>query len=431
LPRGRPSVILFATSKSEALEMALPSLEDRIRDRTARVSVVGIGYVGEPLAFRVKDAGYDVTGIDRYADDERIDELADRGLAVSRDFSPVGGSDVVVICVPTPLGAGQQPDTSHVEEAAGAVADAFGDGDSLKLVVLESTSYPGTTRELVLPLFEAAGLGLDGRLRLAYSPERVDPGTGRDYGEIPRLVGGMDAVSADLAEAFYANVVDKVMVVSSPEVAEMAKLLENIFRAVNIALVNELSLLCRRMDLSIWEVVEAAATKPFGFMSFKPGPGMGGHCIPVDPFFLSWKARDYDFYPEFIELAGKINRNMPYAVAEWVAETLNSGGRSVSGSRVLVVGVAYKEDVGDTRESPALKVIELLAGMGAEVHYHDPLVPDLEIAGRQYESEPLDREVLESYDCVAILTAHSELDRDAFRGIETPIVDTRNALGGG
>jgi UDP-N-acetyl-D-glucosamine dehydrogenase len=210
----------------------------------------------------------------------------------------------------------------------------------------------------------------------------------------------------------------------------MGKLLENIFRAVNIALVNELSLLCRRMGLSIWEVVDAAATKPFGFMSFKPGPGMGGHCIPVDPFFLSWKARDYDFYPEFIELAGKINRNMPYEVAEWVAEALNSRGSSVMDARVLIVGVAYKEDVGDTRESPALKVIELLAGMGARVHYHDPLVPTVEIDGREYASVPLRRDRLGEYDCIAILTAHSDLDRDAFTGIGIPVVDTRNALGG-
>jgi UDP-N-acetyl-D-glucosamine dehydrogenase len=409
----------------------MPQLDERIENRTARAVVVGIGYVGEPLAFRIKEAGYPVVGIDKYASQERIDELAGRGLVVHNDFVVVADSDVVVICVPTPLGEGQQPDTSFVEEATGAVAAGFGYGDGEKLVVLESTSYPGTTRELVLPLLEAAGIRLGERLCLAYSPERVDPGTGRDYRAIPRLVGGLDERSAGLAEAFYGNLVNEVKVVSSPEAAEMAKLLENIFRAVNIALVNELSLLCRRMDISIWEVVEAAATKPFGFMPFRPGPGMGGHCIPVDPFFLAWKAREYDFYPEFIELAGKINRNMPYEVADWVSEALNASGKSVKGARVLVVGIAYKEDVGDTRESPALKVMELLAKAGAQVHYHDLMVPSIEIAGIVYYSERLDRAKVESCDCVVILSAHTALDRDLFMGLGPPVVDTRNALGRG
>jgi UDP-N-acetyl-D-glucosamine dehydrogenase len=408
----------------------LQSLDERIVNRAAKAAVIGIGYVGEPLAFRIKEAGYPVVGIDKYAEGTRLSELAEMGLDVSSDFAAVADSDVVVICVPTPLGEGQQPDTSFVEEAASSVAAAFGTGDGEKLVVLESTSYPGTTRELVLPILEARGIRLGERLCLAYSPERVDPGTGRDYRDIPRLVAGLDGRSARLAEAFYRNLVADVKVVSCPEAAEMAKLLENIFRAVNIALVNELSLLCRRMDINIWEVVEAAATKPFGFMSFRPGPGMGGHCIPVDPFFLAWKAREYDFYPEFIELAGKINRNMPYEVADWVKDALNASGSSVKGAKVLVVGVAYKEDVGDTRESPALKVIELLAKAGASVSYHDPHVPELEVDGADYRSLDIDRATVEGFDCVAILTAHSQLDKGLFRGLDVPVVDTRNALEG-
>lgn len=405
----------------------MASLEEKIESRTARAAVVGIGYVGEPLALRIMEAGFPVIGLDKYADSSRIGELRSLGLEVTDDFAAVAGCDIVLICVPTPLGEGQQPDTSFIEEATRAIASAFGDGE--KLVVLESTSYPGTTRELVLPRMEEKGIRLGERLCLAYSPERVDPGTGRDYQSIPRLVGGLDDRSAKLAEAFYRNLVGEVKLVSCPEAAEMAKLLENIFRAVNIALVNELSLLCRRMGINIWEVVEAAATKPFGFMSFHPGPGMGGHCIPVDPFFLSWKAREYDFYPEFIELAGKINRNMPYEVADWISEALNGAGRSLKGARVMVLGVAYKEDVSDTRESPALKVIELLAKAGAEVHYHDPHVPYIEVGGVGYRSEDLDREAAAGFDCIAILTAHSLLDTGMFEGIDVPIVDTRNALG--
>lgn len=403
-------------------------IETLIENRTAKAAVVGIGYIGEPLALSIKEAGFPVLGVDKYATESRVAELAEKGLEVTRDYDAISDADIVVICVPTPLGKGQQPDTSYVEDAARGVAGALADGGGERLVVLESTSYPGTTRELLLPIFEEAGRELGERLRIAYCPERVDPGNARSYDDIPRLVGGLDERSAALAASFYGSLVASVMVVSCPEAAEMAKLLENIFRAVNIALVNELSLLCRRMGIDIWEVVEAAATKPFGFMSFSPGPGIGGHCIPVDPFFLSWKARDYDFYPEFIELSGKINRNMPYAVADWCAEALNESGRGVRGSRLMVVGVAYKADVGDTRESPALKVIELLAAQGGEIHYHDPYVPELEIDGVRYASEDVSRLTLEGMDCILVLTAHSGLDLEMFDGLDIPVVDTRNAL---
>ncbi|MBM3301795.1 MAG: nucleotide sugar dehydrogenase, partial [Deltaproteobacteria bacterium] len=264
---------------------------------------------------------------------------------------------------------------------------------------------------------------------VAYAPERVDPGKGKvAYADIPRVVGGIDHDSSELAALFYKQLVTSVHMVSTPEAAEISKLLENIFRAVNIALVNEMSLLCRRMEIDIWEVVEAAATKPFGFMSFKPGPGLGGHCIPVDPFYLAWKAKQYDFYPEFIELAGKINRSMPFHVAQWVADTLNNAGRSIQGSNILVIGVTYKEDVADTRESPAIKVIELLHGGGAHVSYHDPYVPRIIVNGCEHNSVPLEIATIDESDCIVILTGHSEVAFDLIETAQVPVLDTRNVL---
>jgi UDP-N-acetyl-D-glucosamine dehydrogenase len=373
------------------------------------------------------EAGYQVVGIDKYISDERCREIEAAGIRVNKTFDSVGRCDLVFICVPTPLAEGQQPDISFVSEAAEDIARYCGNGEML--VVLESTSYPGTTREVLLPVFERAGRKLGLGLYLAYSPERVDPGAGRmPYAEIPRIVGGIDEESGRMATAFYEKLVSDVTLVSTPEAAEMAKLLENIFRAVNVALVNEMSLLCRRMGIDIWEVVEAAATKPFGFMSFKPGPGLGGHCIPVDPFYLAWKARQYDFYPEFIELAGKINMNMPFRVAQWVAEALNGVGKSISGSRVFIVGIAYKEDVGDTRESPALKVIQLLTRQGAEVVYHDSYVERIEVDTKEYASVTLDERTVAEADCIVIVTAHSDIDLELLKSTEAPVVDTKNAL---
>lgn len=407
-------------------------LLDLIEGISAKVAVVGLGYVGLPLAERALSSGYEVVGIDKYMTENRLREVEAKGIDSARSFLPIGDCDIVLVCVPTPLSAAQQPDLSFVREATSNIAENFGGPEGCKLVVLESTSYPGTTREVLLPIFEGHGIRIGESLFLAYAPERVDPGPGphkMPYGEIPRVVGGLDAESTRLAASFYGKLVSRVEAVSQPEVAEMAKLLENIFRAVNIALVNEMSLLCRRMGIDIWEVVEAASTKPFGFMPFKPGPGIGGHCIPVDPFYLAWKARQYDFYPEFIELAGKINRSMPYHVAGWVAEELNRRGRSVDGSRVLVIGVAYKEDVADTRESPALKIIELLTSRGAEVAYHDSLVKEIEAGGKKLESRPLTPDELEASDCVVILTVHSDVDTEMIRSAGAPVVDTRNALG--
>ncbi len=405
----------------------MATLEQKVSDRSARVGVVGLGYVGLPLARRAIEAGYPVVGIDKYLADERSAELAEAGIRVERSFDSVERCDVVLICVPTPLVDGEQPDVSYITDAAKDIAFNLNSEDML--VVLESTSYPGTTRELLLPLLESAGKRLGRGLFLAYAPERVDPGDGRpDYADIPRVVGGLDEESGRLAAAFYRNLVKEVTLVPTPEVAEMAKLLENIFRAVNIALVNEMSLLCRRMGIDIWDVVGAAATKPFGFMSFKPGPGLGGHCIPVDPFYLAWKAKQYDFYPEFIELAGKINKSMPFHTVQWVSEALNSAGKSKKGSKILVIGVTYKEDVPDTRESPALKIIELLAQRGAEVSYHDPYVESIEIDGLEYRSVPLDPRSVGESDCVLILTAHSGIDLDLIRSAGVLVVDTRNVL---
>lgn len=413
--------------ESGTREAAVTELERRITDASARVAVIGLGYVGFPLACRALEIGYAVHGIDKYLAPERRAEIEAAGITTSEGYDGLESCDLALICVPTPLAEGQLPDISYVTDAVEEIAAHCNDGEML--VVLESTTYPGTTREVVLPLLERAGKRPGEGLYLAYAPERVDPGEGRaDYDEIPRVVGGIDQESGRLAAAFYGKLVSSVKLVATPEVAEMSKLLENIFRAVNIALVNEMSLLCRRMGIDVWDVVGAAATKPFGFMSFKPGPGLGGHCIPVDPFYLAWRAKQYDFYPEFIELAGKVNRSMPFHVAQWVAEALNDAGRSMKGARVLALGVTYKEDVPDTRESPSLKVIELLAERGADVAYHDPYVPGIEIAGRRYHSVPLDAKTVGEADCVVLLTAHSTLDLGLIASAGVPVVDTRNVL---
>ena len=396
------------------------------------MGVIGLGYVGVPLARRAAECGYPVIGIDKYMDCERLESLRGPGIDTSSDFSALSDCDILLVCVPTPLAEGQLPDTSFIYEATAGVAESLKKGGGARLVVLESTSYPGTTREIILPVFQKQGFDIGRELLLAFAPERVDPGTGSLlYQEIPRVVGGIDAESGRVACAFYRTLVDQVSLVATPEIAEMAKLLENIFRAVNIALVNEMALLCRRMEIDIWEVVEAAATKPFGFMSFKPGPGLGGHCIPVDPFYLAWKAKKYDFYPEFIELAGKVNRGMPFHVVEWVADALNQVGKSISSSRVLVVGVAYKERVGDTRESPALKVIQLLSERGGDIIYHDPFVERIETGGREYTSNALDRDTIDGCDCILIVTAHPGIDFELIAASGVPVVDTRNVLGRG
>lgn len=413
--------------------MSSDAIRKSIESGTAVVGVVGLGYVGAPLAELICRAGFEVLGVDPYIT-EPPDILGSmEEFEHHADFADISRCDVVSICVPTPLTEGETPDISCIEEAASGIAgglQAAGKRDRSVLVLLESTTYPGTTREVVLPLLTGAGMKPDKDFYLAYAPERIDPGLGKmDVEKIPRVVGGINSESGELAAAFYSRLGCAVHRVASPEAAEMSKLLENVFRAVNIALVNEISLLCRRMGIDVWEVVEAAATKPFGFMSFKPGPGMGGHCIPVDPFYLAWRAKQFGFYPEFIELAGKINKNMPYFVVEWVAEALNSAKKSIKDSKVLLIGVAYKEDVADTRESPALKIIELLVGRGAYLSYHDAYVPSIEVSCGKYDSQELDPETVKGSDCVVILTAHSGLDTGMIASAGVPVVDTRNVLG--
>jgi UDP-N-acetyl-D-glucosamine dehydrogenase len=402
------------------------------------IAIIGAGYVGVPLAEVFGQAGHTILLVEAvpervemlnrgesYVDDvssESLRELVDAGrLKATGDYDDLRDADAILIALPTPLSPQREPDLSIVLDSAREISTRLKPG---QLVVLESTTYPGTTRERLLPILEESGLKAGEDFHLAFSPERVDPGR-EDWTTktTPKVVGGLTEECTRRALDLYGSAVDSVVEVSSPEAAELTKLLENIFRSVNIALVNELAQLCDRMGLDIWEVVDAAATKPFGYMRFEPGPGLGGHCLPVDPFYLSWKARQYDFYTEFIELAGKVNQNMPYFCRSLISQALNHGAqRSVSGSKVLVLGVSYKADVNDTRESPALKLIELLQTAGAEVAYHDPHVPELPRHG--LSSQPLDAS---GYDCVAIVTAHSSIDYDRLVDDASLVVDFRNA----
>jgi UDP-N-acetyl-D-glucosamine dehydrogenase len=402
------------------------------------VAIVGAGYVGVPLAQVFANAGRPVVLVDvdegrvaglnrgeSHIEDvpsDTLKPLVDGGLiTATTDYDAIGDVEAILIALPTPLSKQREPDLSII---AGAVEQIAGRLRKGQLVVLESTTYPGTTRECIVPALERSGLKVGEDVHVAFSPERVDPGR-EDWTtkNVPKVVGGITAECTRRAAALYGGAVDTVHEVSSPEAAELTKLLENIFRSVNIALVNELAQLCERMGIDVWEVVEAAATKPFGFMSFKPGPGLGGHCIPIDPFYLTWKAREYGFYTEFIELAGKVNENMPYYCRSLISQALNHGKqRSLKGSRVLVVGIAYKADIGDVRESPALKLIELLRNAGSDVSYHDPHVPELD-GTRSVPLEP------GRYDCVVIVTAHGGIDYERLVEDAELVVDLRNATG--
>jgi UDP-N-acetyl-D-glucosamine dehydrogenase len=404
------------------------------------IAIVGAGYVGVPLAHVFASAGHTVLLVDVQADrveqlnrgesyiedvsSEQLKAHVDAGLvSATTDYDELKGADAILVALPTPLSDQREPDLTILLDATREIAPRLQQG---QLVVLESTTYPGTTRERVAPLLEASGLKAGEGFHLAFSPERVDPGR-EDWTTktTPKVVGGLTEECMRRAVELYASAVDTVVEVSSPEAAELTKLLENIFRSVNIALVNELAQLCERMGLDIWEVVDAAATKPFGFMRFEPGPGLGGHCLPVDPFYLSWKARQFDFYTEFIELAGKVNQNMPYFCRSLISQALNHGAqRSLSGSQVLVLGVAYKADVSDTRESPALKLIELLRKAGADVAYHDPHVPALPKLG--LSSQPLEPG---AYDCAIVVTAHSTIDYAQLVDDAKLVIDLRNATG--
>ncbi len=429
---------------------------DYFKGSQLKVAVIGCGYVGLPLGLRFAEAGHRVTGFD--VDPAKVEKLnsgqsfighipsariqqyvRSKHFGATTDFSRLAQADAIIICVPTPLDQRREPDLSYVEQTARSIQPHLQPG---QLVVLESTTYPGTTEELVLPILEAGGLrcpAANGRdaeqistdFFLAFSPEREDPGN-KQFGlaQIPKVVGGVNPPSGRAAVALYSQIVARVVPVSSTRAAEMAKLLENIFRCVNIALVNELKMLSMRMGIDIWEVIDAAATKPFGFMPFYPGPGLGGHCIPVDPYYLSWKAREYDFSTRFIELAGEVNTAMPYHVVESVASALNDRQKPLKGSRVLVLGVAYKKDVDDLRESPSLKIMELLGQRGARVEYNDPYFPQLHKM-RHYNfsdmsSVELTPASLSSFDCVVIATDHSSYDYDAIVESAKLVVDTRN-----
>ena len=407
------------------------------------VAIVGAGYVGLPLARVFADAGKLVLLVDvdsdrvaqlnrgeSYIEDLPSETLApmveDGRIAATTDYDELRDADAILVALPTPLSRQREPDLRILVSAAEEIAKRLRPGH---LVVLESTTYPGTTREQVLPVLEmGSGLRAGHDFHLAFSPERVDPGR-EDWTtrNVTKVVGGIDEGSTAAAVALYSQAIDVVHPVSSPEAAELTKLLENIFRSVNIALVNELAQLCDRMGIDVWEVIDAAATKPFGFMPFKPGPGLGGHCIPIDPFYLTWKAREYGFYTEFIELAGKVNESMPYYCRSVVSQALNHARqRSLNGSRILVLGVAYKPDISDTRESPALKLISLLKNAGAEVDYHDPHVPSFQENGVAMSSSPL---APGAYDCVVVVTNHSGIDYDRLVDDANLVVDLRNATG--
>ncbi len=438
-----------------AAEFTIDQFKSKIQQRETRIGIIGLGYVGLPLALLYSEQKFQVTGFD--IDARKVETLAkggsyiyriapeeihaakENGFSATADYSRLEEMDAIIICVPTPLNEYHEPDLSSVTDTTHAIAPHLKAG---QLVVLESTTYPGTTEEVVVPILEnenRAGLkaARNGELKgkeffVAFSPEREDPGnTTVARRDIPKVVGGLNAQATELASAMYGSIFNRTVPVSSPAAAEMTKLLENIYRCVNIALVNELKLLSLRMGIDIWEVIGAASTKPFGFHPFYPGPGLGGHCIPVDPFYLSWKAKEWDFRTRFIELAGEINTNMPYHVLASVSGALNTHKKSVNGAQVLVLGVAYKKDIDDLRESPALTIIELLQKDGANVSYHDPYFPFIG-RGRKYNLQMKCAELKDigKYDCVVIVTDHSDYDYEGIVREAQLVVDTRHATRG-
>jgi UDP-N-acetyl-D-glucosamine dehydrogenase len=421
-------------------------LLEKIKERAAHVGIIGLGYVGLPLVIRYCEEGFRVTGFDidqrkvgrlnkgesyiKHIPSGKIKELRKKGLfEATTDYSRLKDTDCVIICVPTPLKKNKEPDLSYVESTSDEVAKHLRKG---QLVSLESTTYPGTTREILLTKFKRKGLKAGKDFFLVFSPEREDPGNPRFHTKnIPKVVGGITPACTKAGKALYGQTIDRVIVVSSPEVAEFTKLLENIFRGINIALVNELKMLADRMGIDIWEVIEASSTKPFGFMPFYPGPGLGGHCIPIDPFYLSWKAKEYEFSTRFIELAGEINTGMPNYVVTKIADGLNRQGKCLRNSKILIFGVAYKKDIDDIRESPSVEIIDILKDKGAKVDYHDPFIPSFS-GMRRYpdismKSVELTEKSLKKYDCAAIITNHSQYDYPWIVKNSKLVVDTRNA----
>jgi len=441
------------TMTTKPQSVATSEFLEKVESRTAKIGIIGLGYVGLPLALLYSEQKFVITGFD--IDQKKVDTIAAGGTYIVRisgeeiqqakksgfnataDFGRIGEMDAVIICVPTPLNEYHEPDMTYIVNTVEAIAPHVREG---QLIVLESTTYPGTTEDVVIPLLEkgnkrglkTARKELDGGFYVAFSPEREDPGNDTvARRDIPKVIGGVGEVATRMACAMYGSIFNRTVPVSTPATAEMTKLLENIYRCVNIALVNELKLLCQRMDIDIWEVIDAAKTKPFGFHPFYPGPGLGGHCIPVDPFYLSWKAKEFDFRTRFIELAGEVNVAMPYHVVTSVADALNVRKKALNGSKVLMLGVAYKKDIDDLRESPALTIIELLQKAGAEVRYNDPYFAFVG-KGRKYDLQmkntPLDN--LGEYDCVLIVTDHSDYDYKKIVKESKLVVDTRNATKG-
>lgn len=422
--------------------MEIEGMIENIRKKKTKVGVIGLGYVGLPLVIRFAEEGFSVTGFD--VDEEKIGKL-EKGISYIRhipvekikairsslqlttDMRKLKQVDAILVCVPTPLTHHREPDTVYLEKTAGDITKVLRPGH---IICLESTTYPGTTREIYLALFEKTGLKVGRDYCLLYSPEREDPGNPRYHTRvIPKLVGGITENCTKVGKELYGSIVQQVIPVSSPEIAEASKLLENIYRAVNIALVNELKVLFDRMGIDVWEVIAAAKTKPFGFQAFYPGPGLGGHCIPLDPFYLTWKAREYDFQTDFIELAGEINTSMPYYVVEKTIAGLNNLGRSIKHSRILLVGITYKKDVDDIRESPAFKILKILLEKKAHVDYYDPYVPKVERTRqfpRPVHSIKFRPAVLERYDAAIVVTDHSGVDYDMLRRSLPLVVDTRN-----
>ncbi|HEX9722739.1 MAG TPA: nucleotide sugar dehydrogenase [Vicinamibacteria bacterium] len=421
--------------------MKAQALGQKIADKTVKLATVGLGYVGLPLSVEFASAGIHVVGIDidhskidairsgesyvRDVPSSSVQRLVEEGtLSATSEFDVLAENDAVIICVPTPLSKTKDPDLSLVINAATEIAQRLRPG---QLVVLESTTYPGTTEELILPRLEERGLRVGESFFLAFSPERVDPGNKKwNTRNTPKIIGGMTPNCLEMARALYSHAVERVIPVSSTRTAEMVKLLENTFRSVNIGLVNEVALMCDRLGVDVWEVIDAAATKPFGFMPFYPGPGLGGHCIPIDPFYLSWKLKTLNYRARFIELAGEINSAMPYYVVNKVQDALNERKKSVKGSRILLLGMSYKKDNEDVRESPGLDILRILEQKGAQVSYHDPLVPELELDGRVYRSVGLE-DALDSTDCAVVVTEHSSFDMEGIVARAPLLLDTRNA----
>jgi UDP-N-acetyl-D-glucosamine dehydrogenase len=449
LQSGATSLNVPPVQRETVSKQVIPSegvagmLVDKIKHRSAKVGVMGLGYVGLPLAVEMARAGFEVVGIDidrarvesvnagiSYVPDIPNEELlrfvCDKKIKATQSLAIVERLDALSICVPTPLRKTKEPDLTYVIAAAEAVGNHLKTGH---LIILESTTYPGTTRDILLPILEKSNCRVGEDFFLAFSPERVDPGNPKyQTRNIPKVVGGVTSLCTDLAQFYYQQFIETIIPVSSPEVAEMVKLLENTFRSVNIAMANEMAMICHKLKISVWEVIKAAESKPFGFMAFHPGPGLGGHCIPVDPYYLTWKSRMNGFEPRLVELAGTINNEMPSFIVSRVADVLNEQRKSLKGSKILGVGVAYKKDTNDIRESPALDVLEKLREKGAIIHYYDPYVSSILFNGETMVSSPLEAQLLQTMDCVVVLADHSNIDYEILASNSAAIVDSRNAM---